>query len=166
MVRFIYSFSFLFFILTPSCINESQKINKRPSDKAIKVEVNTLLDSWHQAASDAKFDAYFDLMSEKSRFIGTDASENWSKSEFQSFSKPYFDEGKAWDFKAKERTIFFNEGKDLVWFDELLDTWMGVCRGSGVLEKTNESWKIKHYVLSATVPNELMDEFISFKTND
>ncbi len=48
----------------------------------------------------------------------------------------------------------------MAWFDELLDTWMGVCRGSGVLVKNGDSWKIKQYVLSLTVPNSNIDEVI------
>ncbi len=31
---------------------------------------------------------------------------------------------------------------------------MGTCRGSGVLEKKENSWKIKHYVLSVAIPND------------
>jgi hypothetical protein len=31
---------------------------------------------------------------------------------------------------------------------------MGTCRGSGVLEKTTNGWKIKQYVLSITIPND------------
>lgn len=166
MNRHMYSFCFLLLFLITSCANDSLKNSEHPSEEDTKQQLNKLLDNWHQAATDAEFETYFNLMGENSIFIGTDASENWSKPEFKTFSKPYFEAGKAWDFKDKERTIYFNEGKDLVWFDELLDTWMGVCKGSGVLEKTNESWKIKHYVLSATVPNELMDEFISLKAND
>jgi hypothetical protein len=38
---------------------------------------------------------------------------------------------------------------------------MGVCRGSGVLEKTKQGWKIKQYHLSVTVPNDLVRDFIS-----
>jgi hypothetical protein len=53
-----------------------------------------------------------------------------------------------------------NEAKNLAWFDEKLDTWMGICRGSGVVARTKEGWKIKHYVLSVTVPNDKITEFI------
>jgi hypothetical protein len=35
-----------------------------------------------------------------------------------------------------------------------LSTQMKICRGSGVLVKIGNDWKIKHYVLSMTVPNE------------
>ena len=49
------------------------------------------------------------------------------------------------------------------WFDELLETEMGICRGSGVLKLEENTWKIKHYVLSATIPNELMKQVIELK---
>jgi hypothetical protein len=40
------------------------------------------------------------------------------------------------------------------WFDELLNTQMKICRGSGVLVKIGQEWKIKQYVLSMTIPND------------
>ena len=40
------------------------------------------------------------------------------------------------------------------------DTWMGVCMSSGVLVKTKNGWKIKHYQLSIAVPNDLVQDFI------
>ena len=59
--------------------------------KVIKTTVNTVLNNWHLAASEANFEAYFGKMDSVSVFIGTDASENWNKKQFQDFSKPYFD---------------------------------------------------------------------------
>jgi hypothetical protein len=41
---------------------------------------------------------------------------------------------------------------------------MKICRGSGVLEKISGKWKIKQYVLSVTVPNEVVDEVTKIKT--
>ena len=103
-------------------------------------------------------------MSEESIFIGTDATENWNKKQFQTFAKPYFDKGKAWNFKAIERNIYFSENGKIVWFDELLSTQMKICRGSGVLVQENGQWKIKHYVLSMTVPNDNVDEVVKIKS--
>jgi hypothetical protein len=40
---------------------------------------------------------------------------------------------------------------------------MKICRGSGVLVKTKEGWKVKQYVLSMTVPNALSDEVTKLK---
>lgn len=98
-----------------------------------KKEIGNILDSWHRAAGIADFDAYFNLMTSDAVFIGTDASENWQVEEFKAYAKPHFDKGKAWNFKAVERQIYVNDEGDYAWFDELLDTQMKLCRGSGVL---------------------------------
>ena len=125
-----------------------------------KEQINKALDAWHKAAAEANFNAYFGLMTEDAIFIGTDPTENWNKKAFQAYAKPYFDKGKAWDFKAIERHIYFDTSGKLAWFDELLNTQMKICRGSGVLEKSGKEWKIKHYVLSMTIPNDNTNEVI------
>lgn len=128
-----------------------------------KKKVSQFLDQWHKAAAEANFDAYFNAMAEESIYIGTDATENWKKKQFQAFAKPYFDKGKAWNFTAIERNIYFSKNGKTVWFDELLNTQMKICRGSGVLVQENGQWKIKHYVLSMTVPNDNVDEVVKIK---
>ena len=69
------------------------------------------------------------------------------------------------DFKPLERHIYTNKSGNFIWFYELLDTWMGVCRGSGVIELVGKQLKIKHYVLSLTVPNDVIDEVIKINSN-
>lgn len=133
------------------------------SQTANEQAIDIVLDQWHMAAANADFDAYFDKMTDDGVFIGTDATENWQNEAFKSFSKPYFDRGKAWSFTAVERNIYVNESEDFAWFDELLDTQMKLCRGSGVLKKENGQWKIAHYVLSIAVPNENVAELIQLK---
>ena len=130
-----------------------------------KNEINVVLNRWHQAAGAANFKDYFSALTDDSIFIGTDATENWNKTEFEAFAKPYFDKGKAWNFTPIERHIFFSEDNKTAWFDELLDTHMKICRGSGVLVRINNTWKIKHYVLSMTIPNENSDEVVKIKTS-
>ncbi|WP_350289197.1 nuclear transport factor 2 family protein [uncultured Croceitalea sp.] len=125
--------------------------------------INDVLDSWHKAAAEANFEAYFDKMTKDGVFLGTDATENWQNQEFKDYSKPHFDKGRAWSFTAVERNIYLAETEHFAWFDELLDTQMKLCRGSGVLQKVNGTWKIAHYVLSIAVPNENVTELISIK---
>ena len=127
-----------------------------------KSAVETVLNNWHIAAAKGDFDGYFGLMTKDAVFVGTDPGENWKLDAFKAFSKPYFEKGKAWDFTPVERHIYFSG--DIAWFDELLDTWMQICRGSGVLKKENGKWKIAHYVLSMTVPNDLTNEVIKIKS--
>jgi hypothetical protein len=40
---------------------------------------------------------------------------------------------------------------------------MLLCRGSGVLKKVNGEWKISHYVLSITIPNDEVNPVIALK---
>jgi len=53
----------------------------------------------------------------------------------------------------------------MAWFDELLNTQMKICRGSGVLIKTDNTWKIQQYVLSMTIPNNNTDTVVKLKTS-
>lgn len=128
-----------------------------------KDQVNQTLDAWHKAAADIKFDTYFNLMADDAIFIGTDATENWTKPDFKAWAKPFFDKGKTWSFTALERHIFFDKTGKTAWFDELLNTQMKICRGSGVLVKIGKEWKIQHYVLSMTIPNDEVDAIIKIK---
>lgn len=128
-----------------------------------KQAINTILDNWHKAAAEGNFNNYFGAMSDESIFIGTDATENWNKKQFQDFAKPYFDKGAAWNFKPLNRNIYFDASGKVAWFNELLDTWMKICQGSGVMVKENGVWKIKQYVLSATVPNDNINEVVKIK---
>ena len=128
-----------------------------------KKKINSTIDTWHKAAANAEFDNYFSYMTSNGVFIGTDASENWQLDAFKAFSKPYFDKGKAWNFTSLERNIYFDKSHNTAWFDELLDTQMKICRGSGVLVREGKNWKIAHYVLSMTIPNDTTDEVVKIK---
>ena len=129
-----------------------------------KKNVSKVLDDLNLYASAAEFKNYFNLYAEESTFIGTDASEVWNKKEFMEYAKPHFDKGKAWSFTSLKRNITFSVDGKYAWFDELLETQMKLCRGSGVLEKIGNQWKIKQYVLSMTIPNDVSNEIIKIKT--
>ena len=133
------------------------------NSQELNEQINNMLDQWHKDAAESNFDAYFNKMSDNGIFIGTDALENWTVAEFKEFTKPFFDEKNTWDFKTLERNIYFSPDNSMIWFDELLDTWMGICRGSGVLIKDGNNWKIAHYVLSVSIPNENIKEVIAIK---
>ena len=77
-------------------------------------DINTLLDNWHLAAANANLDAYFSVLDDKAIYIGTDPSERWTKAEFFNFCEPYFKKGKAWDFKAFDRKIYFIRWKIII----------------------------------------------------
>ena len=138
----------------------------KPCEKELQSEeqiVNSVLDNWHKAAAAANFENYFNLMTDDAIFIGTDATENWNKTAFQAYAKPHFDKGKAWNFKAIERNIFFSTNGKTAWFDEDLKTWMEDCRGSGVCVKEKGEWKLAYYNLTVLIENEKIKEFIQLR---
>ena len=142
----------LFLLITISCFSQNND-----------TQINLVLDNWHKAAAEANFKNYFDSMTSDAVFIGTDATENWNKNEFMAYAKPHFDKGRAWSFTSLQRHTYYSNDKKTAWFDELLSTQMKICRGSGVLVKIKNEWKIKQYVLSMTIPNDNSDAVIKIK---
>jgi hypothetical protein len=139
------------------------QFSAQSKDTKDKTEISTMLDGFNVAAAKADFTAYFNYYADESTFIGTDATEVWDKKAFMVWAKPYFDKKKTWNFTSLKRNIYFSKDGKLAWFDELLDTQMKICRGSGVVEKINGSWKVKQYVLSMTVPNDVVDKVVAEK---
>lgn len=130
-----------------------------------KQQINTMLDSFNRAAAKADFNTYFNFYTADAIFAGTDALERWDKKQFMVWAKPIFDRGSAWDFTALERNIFFDKTGNLAWFDELLNTQMKICRGSGILVKQGNDWKVQQYILSTTIPNDKLDTVIKIKSH-
>jgi hypothetical protein len=117
-------------------------------------EIDQLLTSWHNAAANGNQDEYFDYLDENSVYIGTDSTEIWTKAEFYEWATPHFEKEKTWTFIATHREIYLSDNGLVAWFDELVDYGSGTLRGSGVLQKRGDDWKIMQYVLSLPVPNE------------
>lgn len=128
-----------------------------------KANIAKLLDDFNVAAANAEYEKYFNFFAEDGIFIGTDATENWDKKSFMVWAKPYFDKKRTWNFKSIERHIFIDKSGKFAWFDELLNTQMKICRGSGVLVKIGKEWKLQQYVLSMTIPNDNSDAVVKIK---
>lgn len=122
--------------------------------------IHNLLDNWHHSAAVADADTFFGSMTETAHYIGTDENEDWLRDEMKEWAKEIFKRDTAWDFKTKTRNIYLHQDGKLAWFDETLDTWMGVCRGSGVVILTDEGWKIQQFILSVAVPNDKIDDYL------
>ena len=116
--------------------------------------INKVLDQFHQAAANANAQVYLNSLTDDAIFLGTDASERWTKQQFTAFVLPYFDQGKGWLYVAKDRNINILKQNSVAFFDEVLEnSKYGYCRGSGVLIQTKQGWKISQYSLSILVPN-------------
>ena len=133
----------------------------------LEAEARTTLDAFHSAAAVADEAAYFGAFTADAVFIGTDDAERWTLPEFESFAAPYFERESAWEYVASSRNVMLSPDGDVAWFDERLDNEKyGRVRGSGVLVREKDAWRVAHYVLSFPVPNELaLDLVESIRTN-
>ena len=133
-----------------------------PQDPA-EAEVAAVLDQLNLASSTADEATYWSLFTPDARYVGTDATEHWTMEEFRAFAEPWFKRDSAWSFPATERfiTIADIDCRCIAWFEERLDSaHYGETRGSGVMRKTADGWKIEQYVLSFAVPNDRSDAVV------
>jgi ketosteroid isomerase-like protein len=125
----------------------------------VTAAVTAVLDRLHRAAAEADGAAYFALFTGDAVFLGTDVTERWTLPEFRAFAEPYFADGRGWTYTASERHVDVAPGGDTAWFDEVLwNDRYGTCRGTGVLIRTSDGWRIAQYHLTIPIPNELAAE--------
>ncbi len=121
-----------------------------------EADVARVLDDWHDAAAKSDEERYFAHLTADAVFIGTDATERWDVKAFRAYAHRPFSKGKGWIMRATSRHVMFADGGRTAWFDEELDAKnLGAARGSGVLLRgADGTFRIAHYVLSVSVPND------------
>ena len=118
--------------------------------------VSAVLDAFHAAAERGDKKAYLSLMTEDGVFLGTDEWERWPKRpEFTAYVESRFKDGKGWAYRSVDQNIQLGPGGQFAWFDEVvLSEQHGRFRGTGVLVREDDGWKIAHYALSFLIFNE------------
>ncbi|MBL4790310.1 MAG: nuclear transport factor 2 family protein [Kordiimonadaceae bacterium] len=130
-----------------------------------KDDVAKVLSTFHSAAAKADWTTYFGQMSDDAIFLGTDVGERWDKPTFEGYAS----KTQGWVYKLRERNISFTPDGATAWFDEVLDSVnYGTSRGTGVVIRTENGWKISQYHLTFPIPNDLAkgitQEIQSFET--
>lgn len=113
-------------------------------------EVAIMLDDWYDAARKGDDQRYFKHFDDNALFLGTDPDERWTLKDFHDkYPKP------SWTYKAEERHVFFSMDHKIGWFDEKLRRTpvLGPMRATGVVVKSQGTWKIEQYNLTFLVPN-------------
>ncbi|MEW6366357.1 MAG: nuclear transport factor 2 family protein [Acidobacteriota bacterium] len=154
-MRYTYATLLLLCVCSPAPSVHAQT----PAGQGVIKELDTFLTAWHRAAAEADEELYFGSLAPDAVFLGTDSTERWVKPEFENWAMPYFQRPSAWVFYAESRHIFLSDDGNTAWFDELLHSesyW--TCRGSGVLTRMAQGWKIRQYNLAFTIPNEVTNE--------
>jgi len=130
-------------------------------DDADRIKIGIVTSTWHFAAQFGMFDNYFDAMTDDAVFMGTDATERWTKSEFMDYAREPFSDNHGWTYKPSDQHVGFSDDRQTAWIDEILThKSYGTLRGTGVLVKVGDDWKIAHYSLTFLVPNDLASEVV------
>lgn len=154
-------------ILTKACLLLLLHATAKAMGDHDSSRVAEVLNDFHQAAAQAEGKRYFDHFAPEAIFLGTDATERWTLTEFKAFAQPYFNQGKGWTYLLKFRQIYFSQDRNTAWFDEMLENESyGICRGSGVLLKIDGGWKIAQYNLSIPIPNALAKQVVGMIKNE
>jgi ketosteroid isomerase-like protein len=133
-----------------------------PRAAELEAAVEAVIDDFHQAASEADEERYLGHLAATGVFLGTDASERWTKEAFREFVHPYFSDGKGWTFVPVKRYVSVSADGTAAWFDEHLESESyGTCRGSGALQVIDGVWKIEQYNLTIPVPNDLAKDLVA-----
>ena len=125
-----------------------------PEDAALTARVNAFIDEWHADAAHAR-PAYFDKIAPDGIYIGTDRTERWTREAFRAWAARAFARPSAWTLTPRERHVSCSADGAIIWFDEQLDSGMGLLQASGVVRATGGRLEIVHYQLSIAVPNEV-----------
>jgi SnoaL-like domain len=128
------------------------------ADAETQREVARVLDDFHDAAAHADEARYFGHFAPGGVFLGTDATERWDVAAFRAYAHPHFAKGKGWTYRAVARHVVATSSGSVAWFDELLESRLGPCRGTGVLLRAGATFLIAQYNLTLTIPNERVDD--------
>lgn len=124
-------------------------------------EAAEVIDAWHAAAARGDREAYLGAMTPRARFLGTDSSERWDMSQFTAYVNEHFRPGRGWTFVPSERVVLVSPAGDFAWFDERLQSESyGELRGTGVLERGDDGWRVAHYSMTFTVPNAVAGQVV------
>ncbi len=124
--------------------------------------IDAVLDAFHAAAAAADEGGYVATLAPRAVFLGTAPGERWVGSGFRDFVRSYFSRGKGWSYVPSARSIEVAADGRTAWFDETVENpYYGTCRGSGVLQRYGEDWKIEQYNLTIPIPDEIAPDVVS-----
>jgi len=113
---------------------------------------------FHRAAAEADLERHLAHVAEDGVLFGTAADERHTREELRELLEPHFASGRGLD--TKPVVLNLTESKDgrFAWFDARLDK-PSLCelRGSGLLHRQKDSWRVVQYSRAFPVPNDLIE---------
>lgn len=125
--------------------------------------ISAVLDEFHDAAANGDKTRYLNQMTDDAVFMGTDETERWPKHpDFTDYVDMRFVDGRGWTYHSVDRNVQISDGGDVAWFDEVVfSETNGRFRGTGILVRDADQWRIAHYAFSFLIDNEHWEAVIA-----
>jgi ketosteroid isomerase-like protein len=106
------------------------------------------LDALHKAAEEKNPAAFAALLTDDVVFLGIDGGARLEGESARDFFSESFDDGQGWAYRSSDRAMYLSVDGGVAWFDEVLvNGETGSRRGTGVLVRQGEDWKLAQYNL-------------------
>jgi len=113
------------------------------------------LNALHEAGADANQPAFVALLTNDVVFFGMDGSARLEGESVRDFVSERFYRGDEWAYRSSDRAVRLSTDGAVAWFDEsLMGGELRSARGTGVLIREGESWKIAQYNLTQVTPDD------------
>lgn len=122
-----------------------------------KAQVAAALDALHRAESEADLDHFLAAFAGDAIFLGTDASEAWTKADLRRDLGQRFGSDGGWTFEVEDRVIGISDDGDSAWFKEIVHYIEGdyELRPTGTMVRRGGVWRIVHLHMGIPIPNDL-----------
>ena len=110
----------------------------------------------HVAKGEGDGSRYYRMFAPEAVALGTARSERFSLAGLQAILAPYYAQGRRPISIPIEQRVYLSPDQNLAWFEELIERQqLGLMRGTGVMRRAGDTWKLVHYNLMFVVPREL-----------
>jgi ketosteroid isomerase-like protein len=119
---------------------------------------------FHRASAEADLDGYFELIAPDAVLFGTAADERHTREGLRAMLAPYFATGRGLETELLVLNLTESEDGRFAWFDaRLYRPSLCELRGSGLLRRETDRWRIVQYNWGFPVPNDLIEFAIGGK---
>ncbi len=131
------------------------------SKDELLAEARRVLDEWHAAAAVGDKAQYIKAFALDAAYLGPDANERSDLATYTTQVEAAFRQWGGWTFTPFNRYLAIGPQSQIAWFDEEIESGTySRLRGTGVLRRDGNTWKIVHYSLTYTVSEQVAREVI------
>lgn len=144
----------------PSTMNSCHAQADNADEADAKEAIVELLNRYRRAAANSDAKEFFGCFDEHSITFWTDEAERFTLPELKTALAPYFEKGVAWKRTVRDRHVYLGPNQQIGWFEEKTEREGVPMRTTGVVQKTEEGWKIVQSNTAFAIPNGIYPQIV------